>query len=306
MVLEYSSRVWGILVCPYCKKPLKIYSKGAKCTNCQEEYNRTDSGALDLRLRRKKQCKLQFELGTSLLPESGFDFRVLQEKPFPELDFTGRKVPYHLSRELMSYFPKAKRKDSLMLDLGCGSTIHREICEYAGFEYVGMDYNSPKASILGDGHALPFEDESFEFILSIAVLEHIRFPHVMMSEAYRVLKRGGNFIGTVAFLEPFHGDSYYHHTHLGTYNSLQHAGFDIEHIAPSEKWSVLSAQAQMGLFPRMPHPISKALVLPIDLLHKIWWAFGYFITHSKKLEKRHRILTTTGAFCFIAHKPARE
>lgn len=306
MVFEYSSRVWGILVCPFCKKPLERTNKGAKCPHCQEEYIRTDSGALDLRLRRKKQCQLQFELGTNLLPESGFEFKVLQENPFPEIDFTGVKIPYHLSRELMSYFPKAKRKDSLMLDLGCGSTIHREICEYAGFEYVGLDYNSPNASILGDAHSLPFKDDSFEFMLSIAVLEHIRFPFIMMSEAYRVLKPGGRFIGTVAFLEPFHGDSFYHHTHLGTFNSLQYAGFDIEQIAPSEKWSVLSAQARMGLFPRMPRPIYKALVLPIYLLHKIWWKLGHFITHSKKANERNRILKTTGAFCFIAHKPGNE
>jgi len=300
----YSKHILDIIVCPYCKESLEWTSKGAKCSTCKEEYARAASGALDLRLRRKKRCQLQFELGTKLLPRSGFEFGVLQNNPIPEVDFSNTKVPYHLSEELMSYFPKAKRKASLMLDLGCGATIHKKVCEYAGFEYVGLDYNSPKAPLLGDAHALPFKDNSFEFILSIAVLEHIRFPFVMMSEVYRVLEPMGKFIGSVAFLEPFHGDSFYHHTHLGTYNSLQHAGFDIVQVAPNEKWSVLIAQSSMALFPKMPSPISEAVVMPLYVLHKIWWRLGSFVTHLKEANEKNRILKTTGSLFFVANKPS--
>lgn len=297
-----SKRIWDILACPYCGKSLLMINNGAKCPNCHEEYVYSNGGQLDLRLRRKKLYPLQFELGTNLLPERGFDFKVLKKTPFPQVDFTKIKVPWHLTEELMSYFPTAKGNNSIMLDLGCGSTVHREVCEHAGFEYVGLDYDSSDAQILGDAHAIPFRDNSFEFILSIAVLEHIRYPFVMMKETYRVLKPGGKFIGTVAFLEPFHDDSFYHHTHLGTYNSLKSAAFEIEHIAPSADWSVLIAQANMSLFPKLPRLFSKSLVLPLHLLHRIWWKLGYLVTHSDKVSEKYRILHTTGVFSFIATK----
>lgn len=297
-----SKQIWDTLACPFCGNSLSKIGKGAKCLECGEEYVCSNEGQLDLRLRRKKSVQLQFELGTNLLPEKGFGFKTLQKDTSSQVDFTKIKVPWHLSEELMSYFPKAKGNNSIMLDLGCGSTVHKEVCEHAGFEYVGLDYNSPGALILGDAHALPFKDNSFEFILSIAVLEHIRYPFVMMKEAYRVLKPSGKFIGTVAFLEPFHSDSFYHHTHLGTFNSLKFAGFDIEHVAPHADWSVLIAQASMSLFPKLPRPISKSLVLPLYLLHRIWWKLGYLITHSNKASEKHRILYTTGAFSFIANK----
>lgn len=300
MIPKISDNVWRILSCPDCGESLQNNNHIAICNRCQVQYESTKSGALDLRLAQKKNVQYEFTLGTSLIPTSDIDFLKLRENNNPQVDFSNFDVPNHLTKQLLSYFPRAKTDNSLMLDIGCGSTIHKSVSEHAGFEYVGLDYESDEAPILGDAHALPFKDESFEFILSIAVLEHIRFPFVMMKEAYRVLKRGGIFIGTVAFLESFHGDSFYHHTHLGTYNSLQEGGFEIEFICPSEKWTVLIAQANMALFPKMPRLISTSLVMPLQFLHRIWWRIGRII--NKKATEETRIRDTTGAFTFIAGK----
>ena len=40
----------------------------------------------------------------------------LEENKNPELDFRGISIPWHLTKELVSYFPKAKTNSSLMLD----------------------------------------------------------------------------------------------------------------------------------------------------------------------------------------------
>ncbi|MBL7996066.1 class I SAM-dependent methyltransferase [bacterium] len=295
-----SDNLWEILRCAYCGNAINKKNDGAECQGCKTFYPSAASGPLDLRLRKSRKYELEFNIDSELLPPGGFNFETLTMNKKPAVDFSNMTVPHHLTAEVLSYFPKAASKGSLMLDLGCGDTVHRDVSNRAGFEYVGLDYFSPDAPILGDAHALPFADNTFDFILSIAVLEHIRYPFVMMREAHRVLKPHGKLIGTVSFLEPFHGDSFYHHTHLGLYNSLQYGGFKIERIAPSKTWSGLRAQANMILFPKLPRILSQAVVLPIEMLHRIWWSAGRLIT--KKGDEQGRIRSTTGAFTFIASK----
>jgi SAM-dependent methyltransferase len=69
------------------------------------------------------------------------------------------------------------------------------------------DYNP---DIVGDIHCLPFENNSKEAILCLAVLEHVENPIKAMSELHRVLKPGGRLLIYVPFL-------YYYHAHEGYY-----------------------------------------------------------------------------------------
>jgi SAM-dependent methyltransferase len=299
MTSKISENVMRVLACPNCSAALQKKDDCVMCSACGSRFSKTASGALDLRLTRERKVQYEVVLGREFT-SGDMDFRALVEKDQPQVDFSNTEVPYHLTEELLSYFPKAASETSLMLDLGCGNTIHRSVCEHAGFEYVGLDYEGDEAPILGDAHSLPFLDEIFEFVLSIAVLEHVRFPTLMMKEAYRVLKPGGTFIGTVAFLEPFHGNSFYHHTHLGTYNSLVEAGFEVSKICPSQKWDVLTAQSEMALFPKMPGLLARLIVLPVKLLHRLWWKVGGLV--NEKATEEIRIRDMTGAFTFIATK----
>lgn len=302
MTTEIPTNVWSLLACSHCGGALTGTPSAAGCPGCGLAYQQTTTGALDLRLQKTRKYSLDFELGAPVEPDGALQIEPLTPNNRPEVDFGSMAVPFHMTRELMSYLPKARSRDSLMLDLGCGDAVHKELCEAAGFQWVGADYDpTSKAAILADAHALPFRDDSFECILSVAALQLFRYPFVAMKEAHRVLKPGGVFIGTVAFLETFHG-SLYHHTHLGAINTLQYGGFTVEKLAPSEEWSALTAQASMGLFPKMPGFMSRSIVYPVHLLHRLWWKVGSLVTRNPNARNEVRIRNNTGAFSFVASK----
>ncbi len=295
---DLPERVRSILSCPQCGHSLCVNAEGAQCEDCSRVYKFSNHGQLDLRLQERKSYHIDFDLPISPLIEQECEFKPLENNPTSEVDFTALKTPGRLTSELMSYFPKGNH--FLMLDIGCGDEPHREMCEYAGFEYVGLDIDSPQASVLGDALALPFKNNSFGFILSVAVLHLVRNPFVMACEAYRVLQPGGKFIGTVAFLEPFHSNGSYHHTHIGVFNTLRVAGFHVDHISPILHWPALTALAAMALFPKAPRSLAKATVVPLQLLHTLWWQAGRLL--NPKANRINRLLHTAGSFSFIATK----
>lgn len=61
-------------------------------------------------------------------------------------------------------------------------------------DYTTTDLNSPLADVKADICDLPFEDNSFDFILCNHVLEHIPDDKKAMQELYRVLQPGGTAI----------------------------------------------------------------------------------------------------------------
>ncbi|MEZ2131162.1 MULTISPECIES: class I SAM-dependent methyltransferase [unclassified Sinorhizobium] len=236
-------------------------------------------------------------------------FETLPANPYGNvLDWSGidGELTYgnRLTPELISYFPRAQGSDAWMLDLGCGSRNFESLCEeVTGFNYLGIDYEGDGPDLLADAHALPFKNQSFDFVLSIAVLEHLAFPDVAMEEAFRVLKPGRIFIGTVAFLEPFHMDSYYHMTHLGTARVLTHAGFEIVAMAPNMEWSGIRAQAEMSLYPGLPRSVKRHMTSAVTPVSKVMWAVRRAMRKSDRTANLQRLLETTGGFRFVARRP---
>lgn len=98
-----------------------------------------------------------------------------------------------------------KYNNCKLLDIGCGweAKLLKSIENYIDYG-VGIDFKPPKLktkkletieSVLEK--ELPFENESFDVVTMLAVLEHLSYPEDILKEIYRVLKKDGRLIITV-------------------------------------------------------------------------------------------------------------
>lgn len=103
-------------------------------------------------------------------------------------------------------------RDGLVLDCGAG---RRPVCYPNVVNYEIVDYDT--TDVIGVGEVLPFRDGTFDAVISIAVLEHVKDPFACARELVRVMKPGGKLICCVPFLQPLHGypNHYYNMTGQG-------------------------------------------------------------------------------------------
>ncbi|MDX2359908.1 MAG: class I SAM-dependent methyltransferase [Crocinitomicaceae bacterium] len=94
------------------------------------------------------------------------------------------------------------RKTNRILDIGCGHGFFLEIAMQKGWEVYGSELT--EASVkecskkgikmfhgeLKDG---PFENDFFDIIVSIEVIEHINSPQEFVDQIYKLLRKGGEF-----------------------------------------------------------------------------------------------------------------
>ncbi|MGG5208985.1 class I SAM-dependent methyltransferase [Chryseobacterium sp. MIQD13] len=95
-----------------------------------------------------------------------------------------------------------KGKNLVALNLGSGSSD-------LGEEFLNVDllpYES--VDVICDIENIPFKDNSVDYIINIAVLEHVPNPQKVISEIHRILKPGGKIYCFIPFMQPFHASPY--------------------------------------------------------------------------------------------------
>jgi len=106
-----------------------------------------------------------------------------------------REIQGNKYKKMINFPVKGK-----ILDIGCGTGLLYDFLKYDS--YIGIDLSLEMLKkgkfankILADCEFLPFKDCIFDFVFSFTVLQNLP-SYRMISETYRVLKRGGIFVLT--------------------------------------------------------------------------------------------------------------
>ena len=127
------------------------------------------------------------------------NYKELYKKQNPHWDET----LVFLTREFENFTKLYKGKEINVLDFGCGNGnyVIDENSKYIS-KSVGIDVKPEFVSknvcldeiVISTEDTMPFDDESFDVVISLWVLEHLEHPKEVFEEIHRVLKPGGVFM----------------------------------------------------------------------------------------------------------------
>jgi len=186
---EKFNRIIPYLICPDCQAAFteqQLHKKRFSCVNCGSTFGNNGQHFNFLTKELKKQFKV---VDTSNVSANQYN----------------STVTYYIRQYA----------DGLILDCGAGKK-HSDYPNVINFEIVPY----PSTDILGVGEKLPFQNNTFDAVFSLSVLEHVSDPFRCAKEIVRVLKTGGILVCVVPFLQPLHGypNHFYNMTSQGLQN----------------------------------------------------------------------------------------
>ena len=255
------------LRCPECRDGTMRWDPEGEalvCTSCQDRSPVVDG----LPLLFATHTRAEFVR----LDESRRGTKAASRKP----DAHAGGIYHWRDYRIEEFLPSAEGGRDVLL-FGCGDAGEKSFLTDVGFDALAFDVRrSSGTDLLADGHNLPFQNSSFDVVVSMQVLEHLHSPWLAAGEISRILRPGGCFVGSVAFLKPFH-NSFFHMTHAGVDVLLGSAGLTVDKLegAQSITYSVLGSMLPAG--PRRLRRIVLGLVdrVILGFRRRLWvWKTG--------------------------------
>ena len=154
-----------------------------------------------------------------------------------------------------------------MLEIGCGTKIKGLLVGEFVEEHIGLDHpdcphDQSNIDIFATAYDIPVTNDSYDCILSTAVLEHLEEPQIALNEAYRVLKPGGYALYTIPLFWHLHEEprDFFRYTKYGLQHLFEAAGFEIAELIPLSGYWVTSSSEWGYYLQRFRRGLIKYLV----------------------------------------------
>ena len=154
-----------------------------------------------------------------------------------------------------------------VLDAGAGEGQYKHYFSqqrYTGFDLAVGDqrWDYSKLDALGDLAALPFADRTFEAVVSVVTLEHVRHPQQVVAEMARVLRPGGRMLLIVPHQWEEHQQphDYFRYTRYGVRFLVESAGLSVVSIDPVGGIFRLLSRRLLGATSVLPFPLDAVFL----------------------------------------------
>ena len=206
--------------------------------------------------------------------------------------------------------------DGVCIDIGCGPARHRALIEERGYRWFGIDRRASGSAVtLADAGALPHADQTVTAVVAWQMVEYLQQPEQLFAEAARVIEPGGVFCGSVSFLEPVHGQTYFNLSPLALRHLLTRHGFADVEVKPGLNgfalllWTWLS-RSGIPSAARLAIPIAFCMLAPlagvIFLVSWLHWRFARGSGHAIRWLSETAPLEFAGHVMFAARQTSRK
>jgi SAM-dependent methyltransferase len=193
-----------ILACPVCAASLKLEEDGTlRCADCAQIYPVVDGRGV---LIRPENDLFSIDDYVSAKPKIYGRSRWARYLPKITADLAAARVLPRLREQLDA------RGKSRILVVGGGCQrgwLDQRLRDLVDHEIVYTDVDTASdVELFCDGHDLPFKGETFDALVTTAVLEHVFYPERVAEEIARVLKPDGLLYSEVPFMQQVHEGAY--------------------------------------------------------------------------------------------------
>ncbi|MCB8943685.1 MAG: class I SAM-dependent methyltransferase [Ardenticatenaceae bacterium] len=189
-----------------------------------------------------------------------------------------------------------------MIEIGCGTKakgllVGEFVTEHIGLDHEDCPHDQSNIDLFGTAYDIPVDDDSFDCVLSTAVMEHLEEPLLALIEAHRVLRPGGYALYTMPLFWHLHEEprDFFRYTRYGLHYMFEKAGFSVLEITPlSGFWITFGTEFNYYLrrFAKGPlRPLVNSFTALTNLIYP-------FLDQGKLRDERF-----TWMYIVVAQKP---